>query len=412
MKAELIFTGSELLLGHIINTHGQYLGRRLSETGIEVVLHTTVGDDWERMAAVLRQALDRSDLIITTGGLGPTTDDLTRETVAAVLGLPMLLDRESLASIQDFFARRGLAMLESVEKQARFPAGAVILPNGKGTAPGALIEKNGRTIVMLPGPPDELVPMYEMSLAPLLAEKAGRGMYTKYKVFKLTGIAEAAVQDQVSDLGGQGDPGIAYVARPGEVQVRVSARGADADEAEKRVSGLAEKVRRRLAGYIFGYDDEVLEEVVGELLLESGLRIGLAESCTGGLIAARLTNIPGSSNYFMGGVVSYSNEMKVKVLGVPEGILDRHGAVSKETAAAMAGGIRRLAGTDLGLAVTGIAGPGGGTPAKPAGLVYIALAAPDSACCRQYRFPGERPAVRQGTVNAALNMVRHYLLAR
>jgi nicotinamide-nucleotide amidase len=412
VKAELIFTGSELLLGHIINAHAQYLGRRLSEIGIEVVLHTTVGDDWEQMAAVLRQALDRSGLIIMTGGLGPTTDDLTKETVADVMGLPMILDRDSLAAIRHLYERRGLAMPESVEKQARFPAGAVILPNSKGTAPGALIEKNSRTLVMLPGPPNELVPMYEMSLAPLLAEKASQGKYTKYKVFKVTGISESAVQAWVHDLGGQGNPGIAYVARPGEVQVRVKARAGNAEEAEKLVSDLAEKVRRRLVGYIFGYDDEVLEEVVGKLFLESGLSIGLAESCTGGLIAARLTNVPGCSDYVMGGVVSYSNEMKEEVLGVPGRILDRHGAVSKETAVAMADGIRSLAKTDLGLAVTGIAGPGGGTPAKPVGLVYIALAAPDSTCCREYRFPGERPAVRQGTVNAALNMVRHYLLAR
>lgn len=412
MKAEIIFTGSELLLGHILNTHAQYLGRRLSETGIEVILHTTVGDNWERMAAVLRQALGRSDLIIITGGLGPTTDDLTSKTVADVLELPLVLDRPSLDAMKHFFARLGLTMPDSNEKQAYVPAGSVVLENPKGTAPGALIEKDGKTIVMLPGPPNELVAMYEAHLSKLLADMASRGTYMKHKVLKLTGISESAVQDRIGDLGGQGNPGIAYLARPGEVQVRITARANSAGEAEKMVDGLAEKVSVRLAGSIFGSDEEVLEEVVGKLLLEAGLTIALAESCTGGMIAASLTDIPGSSNYLAGGVVAYSNEIKQSLLGVPAETLQRYGAVSKETAMAMAAGVRKVAGTHLGLAVTGIAGPGGGNPAKPVGLVHVALTDGDSDCWRQYRFPGGRLAVRRGTVNAALDLLRHYLLAR
>lgn len=412
MKAELIFTGSELLLGHVLNSHAQYLGMRLSEMGIEVILHTTVGDDWERLGQVLRQAMERSDLIITTGGLGPTTDDLTKETVANVLNLPMVLDEKSLAGIKEFFRNRGVVMPESNKKQACFPEGSVILPNSRGTAPGALIEKENKIIVMLPGPPGELTAMFEESLAPYLSKKILGGTVTRYKVFKLTGISESAVYDRVKDLGGQGNPGIAYVAKPGEVQVRITAHAGSPEQAEKMVAELSEKVRRRLVGYIFGYDEEVLEDVVGKLLLETGLSISVAESCTGGLIAARLTDIPGSSAYLKGGVVAYSNEIKNKVLGVPSDILERYGAVSKQTAVAMAEGVKELTGSNLGLAVTGIAGPGGGSPAKPRGLVYISLAADDGTCCREYRFPGERPAVRQGTANAALNMVRHYLLAK
>lgn len=412
MKAELIFTGSELLLGHVLNSHAQYLGMRLSEIGIEVTLHITVGDNWERLGQVLRQSLERSNLILTTGGLGPTTDDLTKETVAGVLGLPMVLDEKSLAGMKEFFIRRGVAMPESISKQAYFPEGAVILPNTRGTAPGALIEKGDKIIVMLPGPPNELAAMFEGSLAPVLSRKVGMGTVTRYKVFKLTGISESAVQDRIKDLGGQGNPGIAYVAKPGEVQVRIEAHAGGPEQAEKMVAELSEKVRRRLVGYIFGYDEEVLEDVLGKLLLETGLSIAVAESCTGGLIAARLTDIPGSSGYLKGGVVAYSNEMKNKILGVPSNTIDRYGAVSKQTAVAMAEGVRELAGSNLGLAVTGIAGPGGGSPAKPRGLVYISLAADDGTCCREYRFPGERPAVRQGTVNAGLNMVRHYLLAK
>lgn len=412
MKAELIFTGSELLLGHVLNSHSQYLGMRLSEMGIEVTLHITVGDNREMMEQVLRQAMDRADLIITTGGLGPTTDDLTMETVAGVLGLPMVLDEKSLAVIKGFFNSRSVVMPESMTKQAYVPEGAVILPNTRGTAPGALIEKGDRIIVVLPGPPNELIAMFEETLAPLLSGKVGKGAVTRYKVFKLTGISESAVQDRVKELGGQGNPGIGYVAKPGEVQVRITASAGNPEQAEKMVAELSEKVRRRLVGYIFGYDNEVLDDVVGKLLLETGLSIAVAESCTGGLIAAGLTDIPGSSGYFKGGVVAYSNEMKNEILGVPDEILDQYGAVSKQTAVAMAEGVRQLAGSDLGLAVTGIAGPGGGTPAKPRGLVYISMAAADGTCCRKYHFPGERPAVRQGTANAALNMVRQYLLAK
>ncbi|MCL6558707.1 MAG: competence/damage-inducible protein A, partial [Firmicutes bacterium] len=364
------------------------------------------------LAAGLRQAMGRSDRVITTGGLGPTTDDLTKETVADILGLPMYRDEAVLAGMKEFFARRGLSMPEIIEKQACFPAGASILPNSRGTAPGALLEKNGKLIALLPGPPNELIPMFEECLLPVLAKKAGEGLFTRYKVFKLTGISETAVFDRLKDLGGQGNPGIAYVVKPGEVQVRITAQSPDSEQAEKMVAQLSEKVRRRLVGYIFGYDEEVLEEVVGKLLLETGLTIAVAESCTGGMIAARLTDVPGSSGYMKGGVVAYSNDMKKDILGVPAQTLDLYGAISKQTAVAMAEGVRGLAGSNLGLAVTGIAGPGGGTPAKPMGLVYISLVADDSNCCREYRFPGERFAVRQGTANAALNMVRHYLLAK
>lgn len=409
MKAELIFTGSELLLGHVLNTHAQYLGTRLSEMGIEVTLNTTVGDDGERMSKVLEQAIERSDLIIITGGLGPTTDDITAEVVAGVLGLPLVLDQDSVTKIRDLFHKRGQKMSESNLKQAYFPEGSYVLPNNVGTAPGAIIEKDKNIIIMLPGPPHELTAMFEESVSPFLSGKAGKGTVIKYKIFKLTGISESAVQDLLKDLGGQGNPGIAYMAKPGEIQVRISARAGQAALAEELVTELSGKIKPRLEKYIFACDEEVLENVVGQLLLKEGLSIGVAESCSGGLIAARLTDIPGSSAYFKGGVVSYSNEMKNRVLGVGTDIIERFGAVSKETAEAMAEGVRERTGADLGLATTGIAGPGGGTPAKPIGLVYISLAAPDGTFHREYRFPGIRMAVRQGTVNAALNMVRQYL---
>lgn len=410
MKAELIFTGTELLLGHILNTHAQYLGMKLSGMGIEVDLSTTVGDKRETMTSVFRQALDRSGLIIITGGLGPTTDDITAEVVAEVFGLPLVLDQESLEAIRRLFQSRGMEMPESNVKQAYFPRGAMILPNSVGTAPGAVIELNNKTVMMLPGPPHELMPMFENVVAPYLSDKIAGSEVISYRVFKLTGISESALQDLLKDLGGQGNPGIAYMAKPGEIQVRVSVRGSDSAQVDKLLAEFAGKVRSRVEKYIFASDEGRLEELVGKFLLERGLSIGVAESCTGGLIAARLTDIPGSSAYFKGGVVSYSNEMKNQVLGVDIEILKKFGAVSRETAGAMAAGVRAGTGADLGLAVTGIAGPAGGTASKPRGLVYIALAAGDTVICREHHFPGGRIAVRQGTVNASLNMVRQYLL--
>ncbi len=412
MKAELIFTGTEVLLGHILNTHAQYLGVKLSGMGIEIILNTTVGDSRELMLSVLRQALERSELIIITGGLGPTTDDLTAEVVADVLRVPLIQDQESLHAIKDIFQSRSMNMPQSNVKQTYFPQGSIILPNGNGTAPGALIERNNKIIILLPGPPHELKPMFEDSVVPLLSGKISSSEVVKYRIFKLTGISESAVQDLLKDLGGQGNPGIAYMAKPGEIQVRISARAADDEQAEGLLEELSGKIKLLLDKYIFALDEEILEEQVGKLLLENGLTLGTAESCTGGMIASRLTDIPGSSEYFKGGIVSYTNEVKNRVLGVGQEILNTFGAVSGETAGAMARGAREKTNADLGLSVTGVAGPGGGTAKKPRGLVYIALAAADKVICREYHFAGSRAAVRQGSVNSALNLLRQYLTGK
>ncbi|WP_066635412.1 competence/damage-inducible protein A [Desulfolucanica intricata] len=411
MRAEIIFTGTELLIGQVLNTHAQFLGRQLSQMGIEVTLHTTVGDCWKKMAEVFRQGLERSDLIITTGGLGPTTDDLTKETIAEVLGLPMLLDNEVLENMRTYFIKRGMTMPESITKQAYFPQGSRVLTNPVGTAPGVLLEYNEKIIINLPGPPFELIPTFETSVIPYLSELSGRGKITRFRSFKLTGIAESVVQDHLKDLCRQENPNIAFLAKPGEVYVRITAKANNPEETDTIVNEMAEKVRSRLGEYIFAVNEEVIEEVVGNLLAEKGLTIALAESCTGGLITARLTNVPGSSRYLLGGIVAYNNNVKEKLLGVPGYILKNNGAVSRQTAVAMAQGVCKIMDSNFGLAVTGIAGPGGGTPEKPQGLVYIALTTPDGTCCRKFYFPGERSAVRQGTVNAALNMVRTNLLA-
>lgn len=409
MKAELIFTGSELLQGRVLNSHAQYLGRRLFQSDIEVAWQVTVGDHLAHLKQVVRQAVDRADLVLITGGLGPTTDDLTKDAVAEVLGLPMVLDEKSLAGIKELFNRRGMIMPECNAGQAMFPAGATILPNTRGTAPGALIEKGHKLIALLPGPPHELSAMFEDTLLPLLTKRFGSGPVIRYKVFNLTGISESAVQDRLKNLDGQINPGITYLAKPGELQVRVTAQAASAAQAEKMVAELSEKVHGLLAGYIYGDHGEAMEYVIGKLLLQKGMCLSVAESCTGGLLGARLTDVPGSSEYFKGGVVAYSNELKKSILGVAPELLDQYGAVSNQTAVAMAEGVRKLTAADLSLAVTGVAGPGGGTPAKPRGLVYIALATSTGTSCRKFQFPGERFAVRRGTVNAALNMVGQYL---
>lgn len=409
MRAEIIFTGTELLLGQIINTHAQCLGQELAGLGIEVVRHTTVGDDWERLTRAIREALDRVDLVITTGGLGPTTDDLTMGAVADVLELPLVMDESVLAWIREIFARRGKPVPENVVRQAYFPEGATILPNATGTAPGCIVEKTGKIVVALPGPPRELTPMLEDHVVPFLSKRVVRDSVFGFRVLRVTGIAEYDVQERLQDLGGQGNPGIGYIAKPGEVHIRITAKGKGAAETERLIAGVMSQVEMRLRDYIFAVDDEDIEAVVGKLLGTAGYTIALAESCTGGLVASRLTDVPGSSEYFKGGVVAYANDVKEKVLGVPAAVLEQNGAVSPETAVAMAEGIRKVIGADIGVGITGIAGPTGATLEKPVGLVYIAVATPAGTESKRFNFPGGRFAVRLGAANASFKMVRDFL---
>ena len=405
MLVEMIFTGSELLQGRVLNSHAQYLGQWLTEHGFEVGYCVVVGDECDRLEQVLRVALERADLILITGGLGPTTDDLTKEVVAKVLDLPMILDEDSLEHIKGLFRSMNMEMPESNIRQAYIPKGATVLPNKLGSAPGVLLEHRNKTIALLPGPPMELKGMFEEELAPVLLPKRKTLTVIKTRAIKVTGIAESAVQDLLSDLGGQGNPGLSYLASPGQLTVRVTGKAADAPTAEQMVADMVAVVSERLDGFIFGYDGDNIEEVVGRALLAKNLTISTAESCTGGMIGARLVDVPGSSAYVLGGVISYSNEMKISLLGVPPEILEKHGAVSEETAQAMARGVQRLTSSDLGLAVTGVAGPDGGSAEKPVGLVYIALAAKDQVICRRFLFPGNRMSVRTATVFSGLNMV-------
>jgi nicotinamide-nucleotide amidase len=414
MRTELIFTGTELLLGQILNTNARFLAQRLSSLGLDLYYQTTVGDNSGRLAEVLRTALARADLIIVTGGLGPTMDDLTKETVAEALGMPLILDSAVLAEIEGFFISRGKTMPAANRKQAMVPEGSRVLPNARGTAPGVLIEKNGKRIILLPGPPVEMQPMFLNQVEPYLRQEiTGRAAVIVSRVIKIWGLGESAAEEKIIDLvTGQDNPTIAFLAPLGEVYIRITAKAGNAEAAYRIIRPLEEEIRRRLGEYIFGFDEDTMASVVGRMLLGHRLTISLAESCTGGLIAKLLTDLPGSSGYLMYGVVAYSNEAKRKLLGVSAATLEKYGAVSGETAGEMAAGVRNIGGTDLALSVTGIAGPDGGTAEKPVGLVYIGFAAGDHITARKFLLPGDRETVRRQTANAALNMIRLHLLGK
>lgn len=411
MKAEIIATGTELLLGQTLNTSAHYLTGKLSSLGIEVDYHITVGDNAERIEVSLRQALGRSELVVTTGGLGPTVDDLTKELAAKVLGLEMELDQASLKHVEDFFALRKAAMPESNRKQAYFPKGAMILPNPVGTAPGAIITKDGKTVVILPGPPFEMQPMFENHVQRELERIVGPDAERmNVRVLKIFGMGESAIEEVIADLMNKPNPTMALLAKRAEMHVRLVARSGDAKEARQILDRAEVEIRSRLGDKVFGRDEESMIGLVGKTLRERGLTVATAESCTGGLVGAALTQEPGSSDFYLGGVVSYDNAVKEKMLGVGQQSLEENGAVSPEVAKEMAAGARARLGTDLALATTGIAGPDGGSDAKPVGLVYIGLATPQGIEAKKFQFYGGRDSVRALTVQAALNWLRLYLL--
>jgi len=413
MKAEIVATGTELLVGETLNTSAHFLTGKLSALGIEVDYHTTVGDNSERLEAVLRQALARADLVVTTGGLGPTADDLTKELVAKVLGLELELDAGSLAEIERFFARRKGPMPASNKKQAYFPRGAKILPNKLGTAPGALVRQGDKTVLILPGPPFEMEPMFDDYAYPELAKLVGTAAERMhFRVIKVFGIGESAMEEVLGDLLQQTNPSMALLAKRAEMHIRLVARSADAAKANMLLGETEQQIRAKLGNKVFGRDEETMIGIVGAGLRERGLKIATAESCTGGLLGAALTQEPGSSDFYLGGVVGYANELKEGLLGVKADTLRTCGAVSAEVARQMAAGIRERTGADLGLATTGLAGPGGGSEGKPIGLVFIGLATPDGVEAQKFQFYGGRESVRQLTVMAALNWVRLSLLLK
>ena len=417
MRAEIISVGTELLLGQIVDTNAAYLSRILSGLGVDLYHRTTVGDNKKRISRALEEALGRADLVITIGGLGPTQDDLTKETIAGTLGVALLPDEEAEERIRRFFAVRKAPMPETVLKQAVRPAIGGNIPNPVGTAPGAIFETDGKIVICLPGPPVEFTAMVEETVAPYLKEKLGAAaLMIKSRILRIAGVGESIVEQRVKDLLHGENPTVAPLAKTGEVHLRITVKAANESAADAMIEETESKLRERLGADIYGADDETLEQTLVQTLIERGLTIGLAESCAGGLIADRITDTPGCSAAFLAGVISYSNESKTRLLGVSEDILKQHGAVSGQVAEAMAQGARRAAGSDIGIGVTGIAGPGGGSEQKPVGLVYIAVSMGGKASptertrSQEFRFSGDRRHIKQRAAQAALVMLRSELL--
>jgi nicotinamide-nucleotide amidase len=408
MVAEIIAIGTELLMGQIANTNAQYISGRLPDIGVYAYYHTVVGDNRERMIACIKNALSRADIIITTGGLGPTQDDITREAVSEILEKPLVSDARCLADIEAFFKRIGREMTSNNIKQAMFPEGAVIVKNPNGTAPGCIIEHRDKTIIMLPGPPNEMKPMFDNFIMPYLAKKGDLKLKSVY--IRTFGIGESALEDAIEDLvSKQKNPTIATYASVGQVTVRITARYSEEEKVDDILKPVTDEIMKRLGDKIYSEENKELYEVVCELLLKKKTTVSLAESCTGGMISACLTDYPGISEVYLGGVNAYSNEMKMNLLGVSEETLDRYGAVSEACAVEMAKGIQNRTNSDIALSVTGIAGPGGGTKDKPVGLVYVSLVTKCDVWVKRLNLWGDRSRIRANTTLHALDMIRRYL---
>ena len=410
MDAEIIAVGSELLTPYRLDTNSLYLTEKLNALGIEVRFKTVVGDDRERLARVLRAALDRSNLIILTGGLGPTEDDVNREVVAEALARPLREVAAVRKSLEERFARLGRAMSPNNARQALVPEGAEWLENKKGTAPGLWIEEDGVRILLLPGPPHEMEAMFESACLPRLA-RLSTGERLLSRVYKVVGLPESEVDQRIAPIyKAYTSVATTILAVAGAIEIHLRARAAHEDEAEALLTELGDKVELALGDHVFSTRGESLEQIVAMYLNMKQKSVAVAESCTGGLLSERLTRVPGSSGYFLGGVVCYSNDLKTKLAGVPPALLETHGAVSKPVAQALAEGIRNRSGADIGIGITGVAGPSGGTPEKPVGLVYISLADERGTQVREFRFPGDRERIRHWATQAALELIRRRMM--
>ena len=412
--AEILAVGSELLGLHRIDTNSLFLTGRLNDIGIDVRVKSVVSDEADVLRDVLQQSLSRADVVITSGGLGPTADDLTREAVAAALGLPLEEDAEVLASIRARFERRGMTMPAPNRRQAAVPRGATVLANQAGTAPGLWIEWNGKVVVLLPGPPRELEPMFNGSVLPRL-ELRTEGRRVRRRVIRIAGRPESLVEELAQPVYGPLAAAATPIettilAAPGQIELHVSARGTNGAILDTALEAAVDALAAAVGDAVVSVDGRSLEAVVGDALRLREWRIAVAESCTAGLVAARLTEISGSSAWVIGGVVAYDNAIKESALDVAPGLLSAHGAVSEQVGQAMADGVRARFGADVGLAVTGIAGPTGGTPQKPVGTVVIAIATPVASAVRTFLFLGDREMIRTQSVVAALDMVRRHAL--
>lgn len=411
MTAEIICVGTELLLGNIVNTNAAFLSEKLAYLGINCYFQTVVGDNRDRLLSVINTALSRADILIFSGGLGPTEDDLTKETVAEALGKKLIRDKWAEQEIADYFALRGRIPTDNNWKQADVIEGCDILYNKNGTAPGIFVSEGEKTVILLPGPPLELKSMFTDSVMPKLQQKCGQVFYSQ--TVKIVGPGESSVETQILDmLNTQENPTIAPYAKTGEVHLRVTARAKDEKEAREKTAPVVEELYRRFGNAVYTTDvDETLEMALTKLLIKKKYTMTTAESCTGGMIAARMVNAPGVSAVLKSGFITYANEAKEELLGVSHDTLEKFGAVSRETAEEMAEGAVKAAHTDAAVAVTGIAGPDGGTKEKPVGLVYIGVNVRGNVEVREYHFSGSRQKIRESVTAAALTFLREKLLA-
>lgn len=382
MKTAILSIGTELLFGQITNTNTVYLSQKLNMLGYDVMYHYTVGDNPERVRDMIRLAFQDCDLVITTGGLGPTQDDLTKEMVCQVMGDELVMMDEVMSELESYFEKLGRPMTENNKKQAYVPSRAEVFINHEGSAPGFALEKDGKYVICMPGPPREMTSMFEDSVMPYLQSMSEDVIY--YRMLRAFGIGESALETKLLDLiDDQTDPTLATYAKEGECSLRIASKRKTEAEAREAVDEMVEKVKERVGEFIYSCDDEELVQVVCRKLMEKGLTLSSAESCTGGKFAAAVTDIPGISTVFQRGLVTYSNQAKMDELGVKAETLEKYGAVSEETAMEMVEGLRRVSGSDVCVSVTGIAGPGGGSDAKPVGLVYIGFVYGDKKLCRK-----------------------------
>ncbi len=412
LTAEIIAVGTELLMGQIVNTNAKFLAERLTGLGISVLHQTVVGDNPRRLRDAAELALSRCDVVVFTGGLGPTDDDLTKETVAELFGAELKLHQPRVDRMRAYIRGWDRSMPENNLKQAYLPAegDGIILPNDNGTAPGCIFEKGGKTAVLLPGPPREMMPMFLNGAEPHLRKLSGAELYSR--VLRIFGIGESAAAEQVDDLiKNQTNPTVAPYAKEGEVTFRITAMANSPEEGERLLAPVAERMYREFGDKIYAEGDgATMAGTVVELLRQKNKTLATAESCTGGMIGSAITSVPGASEVYGFGFITYANEAKEQILGVRRETLAAHGAVSPETAAEMAAGAKRVSGADIAVAVTGIAGPGGGTPEKPVGLVYVGLASERGVRTVKLNLSGDRERVRTRTVLNALDAVRRALL--
>ena len=410
MTVELISVGTEILMGNIVNTNAAWLAKECAALGLSCFYQSVVGDNEERLKEQMKTSLERSDIVILTGGLGPTTDDLTKETAALLMGKKLVTDQHSLERVKAYFRVRGIEMTENNKKQALVPEGARVLDNDNGTAPGLILESGEKCMILLPGPPNEMKPLFEAQVKPFL--KALNPCILYSRTVKLCGIGESKAAAMVQDMiDTQENPTIAPYAKTGEVHFRVTAQAQNEKEGKKLVKPVVKELKHRFGQSVFATkEEETLEKALADLLLEKGLMISFAESCTGGMIAGRLVNVPGVSKAFGTGYVTYSNKAKRKLLGVKKSTLKQFGAVSVQTAKEMAQGALLASGADVAVSVTGIAGPDGGTDKKPVGLVYIGCCVQGRTFVQEYHFLGNREKIRESTVAAALTFARSCLL--